>query len=59
MSLIYKAQSRILVGGEEDSATMRVSGLRPLYFIELLDFILGCPCSVAKLPVSSTCLWPS
>jgi hypothetical protein len=57
MSLIYKAQSRILVGGEEDSATMCVSGLRSLYFIELLDFILGCPCSVAKLPVSSTDLW--
>jgi hypothetical protein len=36
---------------------MCVSGLRSLYFIELLDFILGCPCSVAKLPVSSTDLW--
>jgi hypothetical protein len=58
MSLIYKAQSRIFVGEKEDSATVGVSGWCPLSSIELLDFFFGTPCSVAKLPVSSTCSWP-
>lgn len=57
MSLIYKAQSRILVGEEEDSATVGVSGGYPLSSVELLDFF-GTPCSVAKLPVSSNCSRP-
>jgi hypothetical protein len=58
MSLIYKAQSRILVGEEEDSATVGVSGQDPLCCIQLLDFFLAWSCSVAQVPVSTIWSWP-